>query len=187
MSAFVPPHWIMGFLVQLMYFIVPIIIGVCVLGFYALKIGSDKAIAVGVAVMIICIIVAGAGSSFLWWSNYEVPSVQEKVVTVQDWQPKAGIHVNEKGLMVIDSADDLMLITTDGDAYLNEENFLFQKFNTRDILNQMKPGGTYKITTYGWREPFNSGFPNILTIEEVVDESHAQNKSVGDYFGTKMV
>ena len=116
-----------------------------------------------------------------------MPSVQEKVVTVDGWQPKPNVEKNNMGMMIIDSADDLMLVTSDGEGFLNEENFLFQKFNTRDILNELKPNGTYKIQYYGWREGFNNGFPNILSVEEVVDDSHSVNKSVTDYFGTKVV
>ena len=182
MSAFIPPTWFEGLLIQIGYVIIPLIIGIIISAICLIK---DKT-ALGCAILVICIICAGVGSDVLWWQNYEIPSVDSKIVTVQDWQPKAGLPTNEKGLMVINSADDLMLITTDGEGYLNEENFLFQKFDTRDILNNAKPNSTLNITYYGWREGFNSGFPNILSIE-VIDDSHAQNKSVSDYFGTKIV
>ena len=89
-------------------------------------------------------------------------------------------------MMVIDNANQLMLVTTDGEAFLNEENFFFQKFETRDILNELKPNSTVNITYYGWREGFNSGFPNILSAE-VIDDSHAVNKTINDYFGTKVI
>lgn len=182
MSAFVPPTWINGLLIQIGYFIIPFIIGVIAWVMCALK---DRPI-VGTTILVLCILCAGACTSFLWYENFEVPSVQSKVVTVDSWQPKAGISTNDNGMMVIDNANQLMLVTTDGEAFLNEENFFFQKFETRDILNTMKPDGTYNLTYYGWREGFNSGFPNILSVD-VIDESHAQNKSIGDYFGTKVI
>ena len=182
MSAFVPPTWIDGLLIQIGYFIIPFIIGVIAWVMCALK---DRPI-IGTTILILCILCAGACTSFLWYENFEVPSVQSKVVTVDSWQPKAGIHTNDKGMMVIDNADQLMLVTTDGEAFLNEENFFFQKFDTRDILNNAKPGSVINITSYGWREGFNSGFPNILNIT-VIDDSNATNVTVGDYFGTKLV
>lgn len=182
MSAFVPPSWFTGLLVWIGYLIIPVIIGVVAWLFFAAK---DKP-GIAFTILIICLIVGIGGSQVLWWQNYEVPSVHSEEVTVQDWQPKAGLKVNEKGLMVIDSADDLMLITTDGKGYLNNEHFLFGKFDTRDILNKAKPGAKLNITSYGWREGFNDGFPNILSVE-VIDDSHAQNKTVADYFGTKVV
>ena len=89
-------------------------------------------------------------------------------------------------MMVIDNADELMMITSDGRGFVNEENFLFQKFDTRDILNKLKPNGVYKIKYYGWREGFNSGFPNILSVEEVVDESNVTDVKLSDYFGSKL-
>jgi len=183
MSAFVPPTWMGGLLTMAGYFIIPFIIGIIV---WVVCASKDHPM-IGTVILMLCIVIGGAATSVLWWENYEVPSVQTKVVTVDCWQPKAGISTNEKGMMVIDNADQLMLVTTDGEAFLNEENFLFQKFDTRDILNELKPHGTYEIKYYGWREGFNSGFPNILSVEKVIDESHAENKSVGDYFGTKVI
>ena len=120
-----------------------------------------------------------------WWNAYEVPSVQEKVITVQGWEPKPGIIADKYGTMVIDNANELMLITKDNEGFFNNENFLFQKFNTRDIFNQLKVGGTYKIKYYGWRNGFNSGFPNILSVEQVINETNATNNDYNKYFGTK--
>lgn len=182
MSAFVPPTWVIGLLVMVGYFILPLILGVIVWVVCATK---DRPV-VGTVILMVCIIAGGVGCGFLWWQNYEVPSVQSKVITVDDWQPKAGLQTNDKGMMVIDNANQLMLITKDGEAFVNEENFLFQKFDTRDILNTLKENGTYRITYYGWREGFNSGFPNILSVDKVIDESKVNNKNV-NYFGTKLV
>ena len=183
MSAFVPPTWSTGLLVMASYFLIPLIIGIILAAILTMK----KHPIIGVTVFVICLLCSCLATTVLWWENYDVPSVQEKVVTVESWQPKAGIQTDKNGVMVIDNADQLMLVTTDGESYLNEENFMFQKFNTRDILNTMKPNGTYKIKYYGWREGFNSGFPNILAVEEVVDESHAHNVKYSDYFGTKVI
>ena len=118
---------------------------------------------------------------------YEVPSVNEEVITVQEWQPKVGLGTNGDGMMVIDSADDLMLVTTNGTCFYNNEHFWFQKFNTRDVFNQLKVNGTYRIKYYGWREPYNNGFPNILTVEEVINEDNVSTPQYSDYFGVKLV
>lgn len=184
MSAFVPPNWFMGLLIYGFYIIFPLLVGLIVLGFCYFKFGTDKAMIVGGVVLVVCILLAGSG--VLWWANMEVPSVHSEIVTVDDWQAKPNLPVNDNGMMVIDSADDLILVTADGGSYLNDENFLFQKFNTRDVLNKAKPGTVLNITSYGWREPFNNGFPNILSVE-VVDGSHAKNVSANSYFGTKVV
>ncbi len=121
-----------------------------------------------------------------WFYAYEEPSVQEKIITVQGWEPKAGIIADEYGRIVIDNANELMLVTTSNEGFFNNENFLFQKFNTRDIFNQLKVGGTYKIKYYGWRNGYNSGFPNILSVEQVINETNATNNDYSKYFGTKL-
>ena len=180
--VFVPPTWLNGMLIMASYIIIPIIIGIILF----IVLGIKNKPVMGITLLILFILIGCFGSWYLWWDNYEVPSVQTKVVTVDSWQPKAGIHTNEKGMMVIDNADQLMLVTTDGEAFLNEENFLFQKFDTRDLLNTLKPGVKANLTYYGWREGFNSGFPNILNVT-VIDDSNATNVTVGDYFGTKLV
>jgi hypothetical protein len=120
-----------------------------------------------------------------WFYSYEVPSIQEKTITVLGWEPRPGIVPDNGGMMTISNADQLLLITTENEGFFNMENFLFGKFNTRDIFNKLKVGGTYKIKYYGWRNGFNSGFPNILSVEEVINETGAKNNSYGDYFGTK--
>ena len=120
-----------------------------------------------------------------WWSAYEEPSVQEKIITVQGWEPKPGIVANDYGRIVIDNANDLMLVTNESEGFFNNENFLFQKFNTRDIFNQLKVGGTYKIKYYGWRNGYNSGFPNILSVEQVINETNTTSNDYSKYFGTK--
>lgn len=181
--AFVTPSWFSGILIWIAYILIPLIFGiiaVCI----AYKSKSKNFQKLSIIILIICILLSAFGSSIIWHYQFEVPSVQEKTITVSSWQPKAGIDVNENGLMVIDSADDLMMITSDGDGFLNNENFLFSKFNTRDIYNQLKINGTYNIKYYGWREGFNNGFPNILSVEEVIDESHAHSNN---NFGNSIV
>ena len=180
---FIAPTWYWGMLIWTGYIIMPIIIALSIAFTAYKKPGkiNEKIIIIAVGV---CLISAIFAPGILWHYQYEVPSVSEKTVTVSSWQPKAGINVNENGLMVIDSADDLMMVTSTGEGFLNEENFLFFKFNTRDIYNQLKINGTYKIRYYGWREGFNSGFPNILSVEEIIDENHTQ---INNNFGNTLV
>ncbi|WP_296882167.1 DUF1523 family protein [uncultured Methanobrevibacter sp.] len=177
--TFVPPSWWMLGLTKIGYLLIPLILGV-LLALYGLMKDNILIVIIGVI-----IVIAGFGlASMAWHNNYEVPSVQEKIITVSDYQIKPNIGKNKQGMIVVDSADDLLLVTTDGESFLNEENFWFGKFNTRDLFNQLKCNGTYKIQYYGWREPFYSTFPNILTVEEVIDESNATNNNFNKYSGT---
>lgn len=196
--AFVQPSWFIGLLTWVLYFSPVIVcIGLVILSFFKLIINIDnldskkdekwlKILLVSVVLAFVFVFVCFGIGGYLWHETYEVPSVNSKVITVDNWQVKPGAVHSENGMMVIDNADQLMLITTGGEGFYNDENFLFQKFDTRDILNQLKPGGTYVIEYYGWREGYNSGFPNILSVKEVVDESNTTNVSLSDYFGTKL-
>jgi hypothetical protein len=139
-----------------------------------------------VLAFIVAVIVIYPIGCLYWFNAYEVPSVQDKIITVQGWEPKPGITTNNEGMMVINNANQLMLVTTDNEGFFNNENFLFQKFNTRDIFNQLKVGGTYKIKYYGWRNGYNSGFPNILSVEQVINETNATNNDENKYFGIKL-
>lgn len=181
--TFVPPSWFTGILIWLAYILIPLILGITILTF-AFKSKNDTFQKISIIILVICILFSAFGPNILWHYQFEVPSVSEKTITVDTWQPKVGIEVNKNGLMVIDSADDLMMITSDGEGFLNNENFLFSKFNTRDIYNQLKVNGTYKIKYYGWREGFNNGFPNILSVEEIIDENHT---SSNNNFGNSVV
>ncbi|MBU4535182.1 MAG: hypothetical protein KKF16_05020 [Euryarchaeota archaeon] len=186
---FVPPTWLEGFLIQFAVVgLIPLFIaGIIGIGIKLKKGSWEKAGFFTLGLFILMIIPMYGVNSVFWHYNYEVPSINEKIITVQEWQPKPGIRMNENGMMVINNADQLLLITTENEGFLNEENFFFGKFNTRDIFNKLKVGGTYKIKYYGWREGFNSGFSNILNIEEVIDEKNATVNKYGDYFGTKIV
>lgn len=180
--VFVAPDWFSGALFWGAIYILPLIVAMII---FVLGLVFEKWSLNVIAFVLIGLCIVGSG--YIWYETMELPSVQEKVITVQEWQPRVDIGTNENGMMVVDSADDLMLVTTDGECFYNTEHFWFQKFNTRDPFNQLKVNGTYKIKYYGWREPFNSGFPNILSVEEVIDETNTTAQKYSDYFGVKLV
>lgn len=181
--AFIPPDWFTGMIMYGFIYGLPILLGISIIILGLIKDFNIKILAIGIVICFISVIC----SSYITHEMFETPSVQEEIITVQGWQPKPNIQINENGMMVINSADDLMLITKDGKSFLNEENFWFQKFNTRDIFNDLKVNGTYKIKYYGWREGFNSGFPNILSIEEVIDENNTSSNNYDKYFGNQLI
>jgi len=180
--TFIEPTWFQGAMFYAFWILVPFIIGLIIL-IAGLFTDSGVAVGAGIVVIIIAIVMALGGASVIWHNEYEVPSVQEKVITVDDWQPTFGRYWGE-----IKSADDLMLKTTDGELFGNKENFLFQKFDTRDILNTIKPNGTYKIKYYGWREGYNNGVPNILSVEEVINETGTPaHHDISDYMNKRSI
>ncbi|HML06061.1 MAG TPA: hypothetical protein VK426_09830 [Methanobacterium sp.] len=207
---FAAPSWLEGLLIQFgMYIVIPLIIAI-IAGIVKWKKLKDREphhnephkehneshhrgsnhrgsifITSALAFIVAIIVIYPIGCVY-WFYAYEEPSVQEKIITVQGWEPKPGIMANNNGMMNINNANQLMLVTNESEGFFNNENFLFQKFNTRDIFNQLKVGGTYKIKYYGWRNGYNSGFPNILSVEQVINETGAKNNNYGDYFGTKL-
>ena len=138
-------------------------------------------------ILIVIGVVSLIATPLVWHYTIEVDSVNEKVVTVDNWQPRPGLNKNNNGFMVIDSADDLLMVTRDGEGFLNKENFLFGKFDSRDVLNHLKPGSVVKIKYYGWREGFNDGFPNILSVEEVINDTNATSSDLNQYMGNRIV
>lgn len=40
-------------------------------------------------------------------------------------------------------------------------------FDSSDVYASLEEGGTYEITTVGWRMPIFSAFPTIIDVEEV--------------------
>lgn len=181
---FVHPSWFSGILFYAVFILIPVIFGIVTISGYFLD--NDSLFVIGFLVFIITALLAVPAASVAWHYCYEVSSIQEKNITVENWQPSPGVEIQD-GMMVINSADDLMLVTTDGEGFYNNENLLFGKFDTRDILTQLRPGGTYTIKYYGWREGFNSGFPNILEVTEVVNESGTSPNDLNNYLGNRLI
>lgn len=186
---FVEPTWIEGALYYAAWIIIPLIIAI-IMGVVIFikddKLSNRQQLIIG-GVGFIFLVLAVCGGLFLadwgWHYQYEEPSVQTKTITVDDWQPGFGRYWGD-----VNSADDLMLKTSDGELFGNTENFLFGKFNTRDVLNQLKPNGTYEITYYGWREGYNNGIPNILTVDKVINETNSPtHHDISDYMNKRSI
>lgn len=186
---FVEPTWIEGAIYYAAWIIIPLIIAI-IMGIILFikdgKLTSKQQLVIG-GIGFIFLVLAICGGLFLadwgWHYQYEEPSVQTKTITVDDWQPGFGRYWGD-----INSANDLVLKTSDGELFGNQENFLFGKFNTRDILNQLKPNGTYVIKYYGWREGYNNGVPNILSVEKVIDEKNSPtHHDISNYMNKRSI
>lgn len=179
---FVQPTWFEGLIFYVLWIGVPLLIG---LGIGALGMWRENGVlcAIGIVGIVIGIIMALGGAYTIWHFEYEVPSIQEEIITVEDWQPVFGHYWGD-----VKSADDLMLKTSDGRLFENTEKLLFGKFDTRDTFDKLRPNGTYKIKYYGWREGFNNGVPNILSVEEVVNETNCTGKhDISNYMNKRSI
>ena len=48
-----------------------------------------------------------------------------------------------------------------------QDEWLVGQFNSADTFNSIQPGGTYDVSTLGWRNGFLSQFPNIIRAKQV--------------------
>jgi len=136
--------------------------------------------------LVIGLIVGGVAlmvNGFVSEQDKYTSSVKEEVITVKSISPAPGFHPNDFGQLMCDNAQQLMFYDTNGVGYENTEDDLMGKYETRDILINMKIGGTYKIKYVGWRDGQNSRYPNILAIVEVVNETDAVGFSWNDFLG----
>lgn len=71
--------------------------------------------------------------------------------------------VNEKYTKRSGDAD-YFYVATDKGVFINQDSLLRAKWNSADVNANLKVGETYHISYYGWRWPFFSWFPNIVTV-----------------------
>lgn len=63
-----------------------------------------------------------------------------------------------------DSACRWMVLTDQG-AMLNTDTLFHLKFSSTDVQANLVEGEEYTFTHYGWRIPFLSMYPNIISVE----------------------
>lgn len=51
------------------------------------------------------------------------------------------------------------------EVFENTDSWLFLKFNSADIQNEIEEGKTNKIKVAGWRVPFFSWYRNVVSVE----------------------
>ena len=59
------------------------------------------------------------------------------------------------------------LIFTDKGVFKNGDNYLFFKFNSSDIQNEIEKNNCYNIKTRFWRVTFLSMYKNIMTLDKI--------------------
>lgn len=55
-------------------------------------------------------------------------------------------------------------------VFENTDSILRWKFDSADVHNSILPEQKYNCDTYGWRVPFLSMYPNIVSGERIEDE-----------------
>jgi hypothetical protein len=71
----------------------------------------------------------------------------------------------------VDRGNTYFVVMADGQqdlvVYENEDAWFFLKWNSGDILRDLNVDGRYTFHTYGWRVPFLSWFPNIVSATPI--------------------
>lgn len=83
--------------------------------------------------------------------------------------------VDSKESRIVGSGEDRRSVYyvygTKGEVYRNEDVFLnfsgASKFDSATLQAKLKPGHVYRVETIGWRIPFMSMVPNIVTAKDV--------------------
>lgn len=57
------------------------------------------------------------------------------------------------------------IVYSENEVFENTDSWLFMKFDSSDIQNDLSIGETYKIKVAGWRVPFFSWYRNIVAIK----------------------
>lgn len=66
-----------------------------------------------------------------------------------------------------DDITDTYLVFTSNGVFKNSDSFLYWKFNSSDVQNDLVEGQTFEIKYYGWRVPFLSWYPNIISAKAI--------------------
>lgn len=82
--------------------------------------------------------------------------------------------VTDKGTKRSGKEDKYLVYTKDenGESQVFEvtDNLLAGRFNSSDVYAEIEVGKTYKFTVGGSRNTFMSWYPNIYSLEEIINE-----------------
>lgn len=84
--------------------------------------------------------------------------------------------VNDKAIRVSgskESTKSTYMVYTNVGVFTNEDDLFRGKYNSSDVYNTLTAGRRYQCKVVGWRVPFLSVYPNILTAYPV--DSTASN------------
>lgn len=93
--------------------------------------------------------ISGAGVS--WFTQRDVTATVSRAERVCTPGSEGGI-------------DCRYLVFTDETTFENRDDLWVGKFNSSDLHGRIRDGGTYRFTISGWRVPFFSWYPNIVTL-----------------------
>ena len=88
-----------------------------------------------------------------------------KMLFVYGTQQDREITIKKMERVMFSNNSKYLIYTEDG-VYENVDSILRMQFNSADVYGQLQNGRTYICDTYGWRVPFFSMYPNIVSCRE---------------------
>ena len=88
-----------------------------------------------------------------------------KMLFVYGTQQDREITIKKMERVMFSNNSRYLIYAEDG-VYENVDSILRMKFNSADVYGQLQNGKTYMCDTYGWRVPFFSMYPNIVSCRE---------------------
>jgi len=73
--------------------------------------------------------------------------------------------VDKERICSSQNEDCKYLVFTENGTYENSDTLLNLKFNSSDIQGSLRPGQTYDVQVWGFRQPILSWYPNILEVK----------------------
>lgn len=82
-------------------------------------------------------------------------------------EEEINVTVKEKWVKNYSDSSIYLFSDTDGNVYEITDSLFLWKWEASNRYAFIEINKTYQITTYGWRIPFLSSYPNAIYIEEV--------------------
>ena len=77
------------------------------------------------------------------------------------------VTIDEKWIKYHNNDAKYLFSDTEGNVYSIEDSLLLWSWNASDRYAFIKPNTPYEITTYGWRIPILSSYPNAIKIQSI--------------------
>lgn len=125
---------------------------------------KDTFMKIGVVVVILGIIAAAIAATGMEYNHRET-----YVITITSLDRVTTSSTNSDGVTTTSSKWMVLGVTDAGEAVAleNTDEMVFGKYNSSNIQAMFIIGQKYKIDTYGYRRPFWSQYPNILSVTKV--------------------
>lgn len=104
------------------------------------------------------LLIGGPLMIWTWASSNWIGSRRDLTITVQEkWiKSKPG-----------DETQIYMVADTNGNVYQLTDDWFNWRFDSSDRYAKLMPGHNYTVSVFGWRNHYQSWYPNMVFIDEI--------------------